>query len=226
MANHLIFKSVVILVALNISACGTFLSTEKNEQAALSNLPSSAESVVSKVELEKIRAQMEEWEQLKPSLLRLVAIEAELKELVVQLNDMLKNQAMPQEFQFLETSASVNPVKNESTPDNTPDQIIEATPKPIVNSMSPAALPFAVQLYSLTDRSKLSSTWIDMLRKHPKELADLVPLYNEVLVGDKLYYRVVAGGFSDQRAARALCDKLKLTQTPCFIAPNIGSAFL
>ena len=226
MANHIIFKSVIILVTMNITACGTFFSAEKNEQTALSNLSASAESVVSKAELEKMQAQMDEWEQLKPSLLRLVAIEAELKELVTQLNDMLKNQAIPQDTPALETSDPVKPVKNQSAFDDKPGQIIEATPKPIVNSPSTAVLPFAVQLYSLTDKAKLSSTWIDMLRKHPKELGDLVPLYNEVTVNGKLFYRVIAGGFSDQRAARALCDKLKLTQTPCFIAPNTGSAFL
>jgi hypothetical protein len=151
---------------------------------------------------------LQEWQDMKPDIARLAALEGEVKELIKQLksmNDRIADQNTP----IMQTSA-VN------------DSAAAKQQKPLNNSEN----MYAIQLFSLTDKKIMRRTWNNLSTKHPIILGQLSPIYEEVSMQGKTFYRVKAGSFETKSAAMKLCGSLKNANTNCFLAKSTGIAML
>jgi hypothetical protein len=151
---------------------------------------------------------LQEWQDMKPDIVRLAALEGEVKELIKQLksmNDRIADQNTP----IMQTSA-VN------------DSAAAKQQKPLNNSEN----MYAIQLFSLTDKKIMRRTWNNLSTKHPIILGQLSPIYEEVSMQGKTFYRVKAGSFETKSAAMKLCGSLKNANTNCFLAKSTGIAML
>ncbi|MFT6991429.1 MAG: hypothetical protein ACJASL_003416, partial [Paraglaciecola sp.] len=138
---------------------------------------------------------LQEWQDMKPDIARLAALEGEVKELIKQLksmNDRIADQNTP----IMQTSA-VN------------DSAAAKQQKPLNNSEN----MYAIQLFSLTDKKIMRRTWNNLSTKHPIILGQLSPIYEEVSMQGKTFYRVKAGSFETKSAAMKLCGSLKNANT-------------
>ncbi len=218
MTKTLIMKVVFLCMMLVMSACNMIpdlawlglsddnvVRTNKTELltsqqdpisiqgAAVANMATQAKPKMAALSSSELAMQqhLREWQEMKPSIARLVALEAQVKELLEELK----------------------------------------TAKNAQNKQAPARTnsgdkQFAVQLVSLTDKNIMRATWKRLSSKHPRMLGDLSPIYEEVSVMGKTYYRVKAGAFQSKSAAMVFCTSLKSASTSCFPAQNIGIAML
>lgn len=241
MLNKLMIKVVSLLAALALSACGLFTASDdemqsQNKQKVMSELTRDQVGE-SELSLKQMQANIEEWNKIKPDIERLISIEGELRELITQLNTMVETQSSPavnntilsEKVSFSENKKSafiskpLVPMEVSVVPPQVSSSIEVSNPN---NSKSVISNKFAVQLYSLSDKNALIATWNELLNKNPRELTNLIPVYQEVVVGGKTFYRVKAGAFDSQSEASQLCAKLKATNTSCFTSTYSGTPFL
>jgi hypothetical protein len=150
---------------------------------------------------EKMDRHLQEWQDIKPDIARLVALESEVKELIQQLKSM-----NAQAIQKSTTTASE----------------VAKPQKSLINGEN----RYAIQLFSLTDKNIMRRTWNRLSTKHPIMLGNLSPIYEEVSMQGKTFYRVKAGSFETKSAAMKLCGSLKSANTNCFLAKSTGIAML
>jgi hypothetical protein len=151
---------------------------------------------------------LQEWQDMKPELARLAALEDEVKELIKQLKTMTDRIA-DQNTLIMQTSV-------------VSDSVAAKQQKPLSNSEN----MYAIQLFSLTDKKIMRRTWNNLSTKHPIILGQLSPIYEEVSMQGKTFYRVKAGSFKTKSAAMKLCGSLKNANTNCFLAKSTGIAML
>lgn len=155
----------------------------------------------------KMEKHLQEWQEMKPSIARLVALEGEVKDLIKQLKDMNANSRLNTQVM----QSSINNVSG-----------VAKQQKSFVNSEN----MYAIQLFSLTDKNIMRSTWNKLSTKHPNILGNLSPIYEEVSMQGKTFYRVKAGSFQTKSAAMKLCGSLRNANTNCFLAKSTGIAML
>jgi len=177
------------------------ISPSRELKGSQNDLQPNALAVAHSASNEKMDRHLQEWQDIKPDIARLVALESEVKELIQQLKSM---NALP--IQKSTTTASE----------------VAKPQKPFVNSEN----RYAVQLFSLTDKNIMRRTWNRLSTKHPIMLGNLSPIYEEVSMQGKTFYRVKAGSFETKSAAMKLCGSLKSANTNCFLAKSTGVAML
>jgi hypothetical protein len=155
----------------------------------------------------KMEKHLQEWQEMKPSIARLVALEGEVKDLIKQLKDMNANSRLNTQVM----QSSINNVSG-----------VAKQQKSFVNSEN----MYAIQLFSLTDKNIMRSTWNKLSTKHPNILGNLSPIYEVVSMQGKTFYRVKAGSFQTKSAAMKLCGSLRNANTNCFLAKSTGIAML
>jgi hypothetical protein len=163
---------------------------------------------------QKMERHLQEWQEMKPSIARLVALEGEVKELIKQLKSKKVNSNL--NVPLTDQSAQVK--QNSIISDNTATNLQRSSV--ISENM------YAIQLFSLTDKNIMRKTWNKLSTKHPNILGNLSPIYEEVSMQGKTFYRVKAGSFESKTAAMKLCSSLKNANTNCFLANSIGIAML
>jgi hypothetical protein len=81
------------------------------------------------------------------------------------------------------------------------------------------AAPVQVQLASLRSPEAAREDWARLKRENPDLLGKLTAVAVRTDLGDKgIYYRVLAGSFSDAAAATKLCSELKRRNLGCVLA--------
>ncbi|MFT6283814.1 MAG: hypothetical protein ACJAXM_000273 [Arenicella sp.] len=163
---------------------------------------------------EKMDRHLQEWQNMKPDIARLVALEGKVKELMKQLKSMNANPSTNAHIADKNTQVMQ---KSTSTHNAAAEQ-----QTPFVNSKN----MYAIQLFSLTDKNIMRRTWKSVSTKHPIILGNLLPIYEEVSMQGKTFYRVKAGSFETKSAAMKLCGSLKNANTNCFLAKSTGIAML
>ncbi|MFT5925230.1 MAG: hypothetical protein ACI9LE_002236, partial [Paraglaciecola sp.] len=151
---------------------------------------------------------LQEWQSTKPDIARLAALESEVKELIKQLKNT-NDRIAYQNTLIMQTSAVT-------------DRDAAKQQKPSKNSKN----MYAIQLFSLTEKKIMRLTWDKLSTKHPIILGQLSPIYEEVNMQGKTFYRVKAGSFETKSAAMKLCRSLKNANTDCFLAKFTGIAML
>jgi hypothetical protein len=177
------------------------ISTSKQLEEIQDDLLPNTLAVQNSESNDKMDKHLQEWQDMKPDIARLVALEGEVKELIQQLKSM--------------TAQAVQ----KST---TTDSFAAKQQKPLIKGDN----MYAIQLFSLTDKKIMRRTWNNLSSKHPIMLGNLSPIYEEVSMQGKTFYRVKAGSFETKSAAMKLCGSLKNANTNCFLAKSTGIAML
>jgi hypothetical protein len=173
-----------------------------------------------------------EWQTLKPSIERLVAIESELTIMIEQLTNIIDNQNSMVEtgsMNRLVTSESQSistPLKTEPVvmlPTKQPQKTIQNTTLNNIPKSSPKN--YAIQLFSLRDAGGLKSNLETLINKHPLVLATLEAIVEEASVGNTIYYRMKVGNYDNQNNAIEVCARLQLLQTSCMVVNANGVKF-
>jgi hypothetical protein len=245
MTNPFILRAVILSTLIfGLSACSmmpnmmpdlswlglqndTLPDTNKTEmqspqQASVNTLPEESQNDIQPKTFaiqntesnEKMNRHLQEWQDMKPDIARLVALEGEVKELIKQLKSMNANPST--NAHIADKNAQV---MQKST---TTDSAASDQQTPFVNSEN----MYAIQLFSLTDKNIMQRTWNRVSTKHPIILGNLSPIYEEVKMQGKTFYRVKAGSFETKSAAMKLCGNLKNANTNCFLAKSTGIAML
>lgn len=236
-------KIAYIFIGCAFSACSLipdFLGGDAavRQQSQEKQLDISQQNTVS----EAMISHMQEWQKLKPSIERLVAVESELKELIGQLNTVATQQNSPTIAQQPEVK-SLQAMISETKRPAVEQPILKtietnkfndklAIPAPVQvkellsnqNSNNPKSKKsFTVQLASLSEKKVMLSTWNALLENHTSIFDKLTPIYEEIQIGGNMYLRLKATGLDSETVAKQLCLELSSKQIPCFLTSNIGS---
>ncbi|MBU3003038.1 SPOR domain-containing protein [Paraglaciecola arctica] len=234
MHKNVIIKLVFLSMSFVLSSCSStpdFVEGDKNvnQSIALATSESATQS-----HSDEITIHLEEWRKMKPSIKRLVAIESELKELIVQLNAITQQQnvttsdSQTKDASEVDVNIEQKEVTNNTVITSPAIPIDNTIQEPIhtVKKVEALSKKYGVQLGSLTDKQSLKTTWTGLMQKHSNVLAKLTPLYEEAIIGGKIYYRLKAGGLESQAKANELCNLLQTLNTSCFTTIFEGKAFL
>ena len=143
------------------------ISPSRQPEESQNDLRPIALAVAHSASNEKMDRHLQEWQDMKPDIARLVALEGEVRELIQQLK-----------------SVNAQAIQNSTT-----NASADAKPqKPLTNGEN----MYAIQLFSLTDKKIMPHTWNSLSTKHPIMLGNLSPIYEEVSMQGKTYYRVKA----------------------------------
>jgi hypothetical protein len=231
MSNNLLIKALYLSASFGLSAC-SILPDFMNIETSDINKPidttainrSQAPPIMSQQDAAMGR-HIQEWQSMKPSVERLVAIEGELKELIMQLNQLTKTSKVEMTAHELVAEQSSS-YKTETSENNAKlsEPFREQLSKPQGRgSSSPLKKGGeAVQLASLRDKEVMTSTWNQLLGRYPEIFNTLTPIYEEAIVGGQKYFRLKASGIVSKVAAIRLCKTLDAQQVPCFLTSNTG----
>ena len=184
--------------------------------------------------IEEMKTHIHEWKTIQPSVERLVALEGELKELITQLNQMAAQEQTYAQKDLLDEKREIAVEKEpmsglvvlSSDKEDMKQPQVKSETVVEISYQSKNSTAIGVQLYSLTDKNALIANWNELLNKHSKLLVSYTPIYEEIEVGGKTYYRVKVGPFNSLQQANQLCAKLQAVNTPCFTVRYNGVPFL
>lgn len=154
-----------------------------------------------------------EWEQLKPELLELIEMKKELKELITALNKLAD---IPQAVTPMPTNTEQAIIIN-AAPKN---KKIAVNSTVANNSYNP---PYAIQLGSYSQLSKLKKVWSDI------QASEAVLLNNKTAISEKItknkitFYRLKAIPYNQESAKKA-CNILIKQQHSCIVSTSYGKA--
>jgi hypothetical protein len=233
MSNNLLIKALYLSASLGLSACSIlpdFMGMETNESKTIITKGEDSNpqppSIMSQQDAAMGR-HIQEWQRMKPSIERLVAIEGEMKELIMHLNQLTKKSEVEltaHELVAEQSSSYKTETSEKSAKLSEPSQVQLSEPKGGVRySSSPLKKgEEAVQLASLRDKGVMTSTWNQLLGRYPKFFNALTPIYEEAMVGGQKYFRLKASGIVSKVAAIRLCKELDVQNVPCFLTSNTG----
>lgn len=209
-----------------VTGCSAFTDTQAQVTPKSVNSSQAPAATIPKFE-----EHLHEWQDIKPGLERLVAIEGELTELIAQLNEIVKDNETEQpplpdkkiaEQQSVQVAAAPVVAELPALENNIKTQPPVATKKMAKKAaidkavISKVGTPFyALQLYSLSNRQQVKATWFKLQHKHPGILGKLDAIYEKVTIKNNLFYRVKAGKYSASDKADDVCSQLKAMGTQC-----------
>jgi septal ring-binding cell division protein DamX len=226
---------IYLTIALTLAGCSSIFNDIEEKQAveseplmqSESNLPANTLASIS-----NYPQHLQEWQTLKPSIERLVAIEGELKMMLEQLSDIIDNQNSTVETGSL-ISSVVSESQQETSFDNTEQNAVIGAKQPQETSQNTkidkiqktSSKNYAIQLFSLKDKYGLQSNLDALINKHPDILETLPPIIEEIRVNSTKYYRMKVGNYDNQKDANKACARLQSLQTPCMVVNAGGVKF-
>lgn len=216
--NYLSLLPLVGILAL--AACQSSPSLEaKGTDAEQEQLK--AELAILKQKQQKYDAVVDEWQNMREGLQRLLVVEEELGLLIEQLDKMAMSEhnqtAKPNNDQ---AQASAAEGAEQRAPQNGPvasstTSLPDAEKFRLESDLTPQ---YALQLTAVTSPTRLSSLWQDLSRKHPALLADLPANYQKITVKSTDYFRLKAGAFVTEQEATERCIALKTAGVGCIVS--------
>jgi Sporulation related domain. len=181
--------------------------------------------------ISKYEKHLSEWKKLRPGIEKLVAIEAELIQLIDQLNQMANDNSKAVPVNHNESSPSMEKNMNVNIAEEA-KTIIQKKPvleesQPEKNRATVLEKPtHAVQLASVRNKNKLTQAWMKIKQKAPQLLSSLKPSYEQVNVKGIIYYRLKAGSFNTLANGENFCEQLKQHGVKCVITTFGGNNLL
>jgi len=145
---------------------------------------------------------MKSWQEVQPSVDRLVAIESELNVLISQLNTLV----MEAEEEDKKIAKSQ------------PKKAVASYSKKAKAVVSPRDKNYSLQLASIASPDKVEQSWLDILKSSAGRLGGEQPLIQVVQIKNKAYYRIKVGRYSSKQAAQKECNQLKGNNIDCIVA--------
>ena len=222
-ANNILLYFTVVLLLTGCSVIDGQTSEE------VKPLPVIMKDQVSQPQesISKLEKHLSEWQELKPGVKRLVAIEAELVQLIDQLNQMVNDNSEAVEVSDNSETLEVN---NNKKPPSMAKEVEINRPAAIVpnktkleksqpeknSSIVPETATYALQLASVSNKDSLTQAWLKIKPKAPQLFYNLKPSYEQVNVKGKIYFRLKIGSFGTLAKANKFCDQLMLQGVKCF----------
>lgn len=203
---------VVLIVGGILSGCSS--SPNTSDSAGLTSQQRDALLAMLQNQ-EEHEALIESWEQARPSVMRLVAIDSELKLLIDQL-DNLANAPIETE-QPDQPIEALTPIVSAETQDNDFDSTTNGQSQSGLNDM------YTVQLAAMDSLEKLKATWQQAITRKPNLEQTHVPRYERISISNQDVYRLKTGVFNTKLQALEFCDELGASNIPCF-ASQYGEA--
>ncbi|WP_102795097.1 SPOR domain-containing protein [Bowmanella denitrificans] len=183
-----------------------------------------AELAILKQKQQKYDAVVDEWQDMREGLQRLLVVEEELGLLIEQLDRM----TMSEDNQAAKPRSEPVQVAAQKTSDQ---QALEQRAPQSESAESSSAIPtaekfrlesdltpqYALQLTAVTSPSRLKTLWQDLRNKHPMLLAEMPANYEHVKVKNTDYYRLKVGAFTTEQAATKHCTALKAQGLSCIV---------
>ena len=215
-----LFVTLSICCSLLAGLSGCSMIQDDLQQAGREN---AAQAPKPTATIPKFEEHLHEWQDIKPGIERLVAIEGELTELIDQLNSIItENEAAKQQAATSKQQQSQDTLevavaeKAKSLPEMTKKSAAVVSPKPAAKQItSSAASAYTLQLYSLSNQQQVRPTWYKLQHKHPAILGKLKAIFEKIKIKQNTFYRVKAGKFSDSYQADEMCSRLKALGTQC-----------
>jgi hypothetical protein len=229
---------IFITIHLNITGCSS-IPTEDVKPVGLSNQQA--------LNLENLDSHIKEWNKISPSLHRLVAIESELKDLILELNTLIDIE--PESKKPTSRAQVTPPIIKPATATEPATAIVPATESAtvpstvpataIVPSTVPSTVPsimndkplmeehraklYSIQLFSVTDKKVLKSKWKELSSKHARIFNNFTAFYQEKNINGVRYYRLKIGAFANKKNALKKCDEMNTVNIKCYITDGVGT---
>lgn len=228
----------VVISAVLLSGCT--LTTEK--KGTMSNAELQAD----------LQKQQQEWEEMKPQLQRVLALESDLKLLVQTLDAVPESsQGLTKEvvavgkpnstsspaLQVQPTTALAPSASAMTTAPRTSEYkapetggVVRAqfynSAKARIAAAQNSSLYYGVQLGAYATERQAIQGWQSITQRFAAEFADTAPLINRQPVKGKTYYQLIVGPFTQKAYSVDFCNKLKQMQKDCLITRYQGDPFL
>ena len=202
-----------------------------------------------------LQTQQQEWEDMKPQLQRILALESDLKLLVETLDavpesseSLTQEMAPIAEAKQQENQAPVLPSaaladistmpKVETPPvsaaferpekpfrQTPPSNAVTAEFQDGTNTKSDAQY-YGVQLAAYGSEKQAIEGWQTITQNFAEEFADTAPLINRHQVNGKTYHQLIVGPFLKKPYSVDFCNMLKQMQQDCLVTRYKGEPFL
>lgn len=206
-----ISKLLIVGCCLLLASCATSNPEDTPEYQAI------------QAQIEELRVRLDqqnaEWEQYRPGINRLAALESDFKNLIVQLDKMASSSHVPVPKKALpEVKDHKLMVEGDSS-----DKAIKASPTEKKDAQPQTQL-YALQVGSYRWLQHLESNKKKLVKKSPELLSDKRFYLTPVDIGPKKkrLYRLLAGPVKDKVTAQALCRQLKTNGLDCMVRPLTG----
>jgi hypothetical protein len=225
-----------IKLLLTFTLCGSLMSacslmTESVEPAVASASLFTAEQRVELIKMLKNQKDnnesIQQWRQSQAGVVRLLAIETELKMLIEQLNELAD------ESQFVESKSGnssekkivVEQVKTEMLEINSETQGNDSSSynTKLEENNSLTGL-IAIQLSAMSNNEAISRQWQRLVKAYPTLLGDLSPTSELVERSKGAIYRLKAGPFDNKSQAISRCNELQKENVSCVTTQYFESA--
>lgn len=182
----------------------------------------------------RLSEHLDEWNEMKPALKRLIKSEQDLTLIIAALDKMSPLAAQPSEKQLLEKTTLTLPAKTEKKkPNVVAKKTEEAKPAPVLKKTETKVAAInppkktakktksnkrvAIHLASYKKANNAVRGWSVLAHKYSGILKNRKPLSQKVTINNKLYIRLLAGSFESQESAQKACSTLKSQQQYCHI---------
>jgi len=176
---------------------------DDEEQIPQQSMPSAVSSQERKYE-----EHLAEWQQAKVNVNKVTNLTVQVNELTAKVNSLESNQVKLEQELKLAKKSNTQPAQYSNG--NRPTNHMKG---------------FGVQLFSVSNKSKIESSWDIAMETHPNELSGLQRIYEKVTVNGRIYYRVKAGSFNSMSQAKQLCSKIQSSGSVCIPTLFIGQPF-
>lgn len=206
-----ISKLLVVGCCLLLASCATSKPTNTSEYQAI------------QAQVEELRDRLDqqntEWEQYRPGINRLTALESDFKNLIGQLDKMASSTPKPAPNKIL---PEVKDHKLMAVAD-AGDKAIKASAKKEKDAQ-PKTQQYALQVGTYRWLQYIESNKRKLVKKSPELLSDKRFYLTPVYIGPKKerLYRLLAGPVKDKVTAQALCRQLKTDGLDCMVRPLTG----
>ncbi|MCP4320536.1 MAG: SPOR domain-containing protein [Alteromonadales bacterium] len=214
-------KIIKILVSsLFVSLMSGGCTSSPDEMEVANN--TAVEMKSDKKTMENIEKHLSEWQEIKPSLERLVLIEEELKTLITEVGKMAVQQKKA--LADKENQQKFSVVKPAPIPVALPEP--EATPPELIKEVIEASYSnYALQVFTVDNKKQLEKSWKQWSEKHRAILTENHPIYEKIKKDRTTYFRVKINNFISQSDAVSTCQKIKQLGDDCFVTNNYGQRF-
>ncbi len=184
------------------------VSSESSQSNVPNPLPKNMSAVINDKKM-KYEDHLVEWQQAKLDVNKVASLESQVTMLTAKVETLENTQA-----KLTMQLKTVNRSRAQLTNDSNSTQSS-------VNEMQ----GYAIQLFSVPQKSQVQLSWNKAMRKHPSELSGLKRIYEEVTISNRRYYRVKAGVFNSKLKAEQVCSKIISSGSACLATSFKGQSF-
>lgn len=230
------YKAKMLLPCILLVTIGGCSSAPSKEQQSLTN----------QLDIVDLKRQLQEhkgdWEEVRPGIRRLIAMESDLKTLIGELSQLAALPDVPQRSvtsnvvpsaavpyskpaEEVVASSALKPFSSPDADSIIPSNSNEISPTgaSVGDSVAQVDMPeFGIHLVSFKNEERLKRSWMGLEGSFNSRWPGKSPLMQRVAVRGADYYRLIVGPFAGHDNAKAVCDELKRSKQYCSVTSYTG----